>query len=442
MVASIVRLSGLSASPTTTPSLTFQKSLVSQAAKAFARTELAFSYFQTYSYRSTKLPKGCHRYVSTTSSLEHENPSLRPSRATPNSTANKPERNNKSSFIIYYNDVYEVQLPPNHRFPMSKYRQTRELVQTWIANDRIAPHREQQQIEEKLLKGIDCEFRVSPLATVEELETTHCPSYIQRYMTGDMTETELRNVGFPWSKESVQRSLSSVGGTLAAACEAVERHINNNHELAPLSLHWAAHIAGGTHHAFYDRGEGFSVFSDMAVAANVVLKRYPDHIKRILFVDLDVHQGNGNAVLFRNKPEVFTFSLHCKSNYFSQKETSDLDIELPAECGDTTYLMTLQHWLNRFRRGDGGKFDIILFQAGVDVLDVDRLGRMALTQSGVERRNQLVFEFGRDMQLPLVICMGGGYPRRGSDWAPVLNAHANVYYRAFKFLEQLHTQNY
>ena len=311
---------------------------------------------------------------------------------------------------------------------MAKYRQTRDLVQAWIAKDL-----EGKQQSSNSKTSLEHEFRMSPLASVEELETTHCPSYIQRYIVGDMTESELRNVGFPWSEEGVRRSLSSVGGTMAAACEVVERTRANPDRSA--SLHWGAHIAGGTHHAFYDRGEGFSVFSDMAVAANVVLNRYAGEIKRILIVDLDVHQGNGNSVLFQNQPNVATFSVHCKANYFSQKETSDLDIELPAGCDDKTYLITLQHWLNRLRRGDGGKFDLIFYQAGVDVLEVDRLGRMSLTESGVARRNQMVFDFARDMQAPLVICMGGGYPR-GNDWDPILRAHANVYYQAYKYLGQ------
>ena len=308
---------------------------------------------------------------------------------------------------------------------MSKYRKVRELTQQWIGR-----HGKDQQ-------KIDCEFRVSPLATVEELETTHCPKYIRRYIQGDMTELEQRNVGFPWSEQSVKRSLSSVGGTVAAACTVVERMMeqagpNNNNK----QIHWGAHVAAGTHHAFYDYGEGFSVFSDMAVAANVVLQRYPEQIKRVLFIDLDVHQGNGNAVLFQNNPQVATFSVHCRANYFSEKQESDLDIELPAGCDDETYLATLKHWLNRLQRGDGGEFDLLFYQAGVDVLEVDRLGRMALSSRGVARRNQMVYEFANNLQIPMVISMGGGYPK-GDDWTPLIEAHANVYYQAFQYLEGL-----
>lgn len=274
------------------------------------------------------------------------------------------------------------------------------------------------------------EFFVSPLATFQELATTHSKDYIQRFLGGEQTDQEQRNVGFPWSQEGVDRALSSVGGTMAAACDVCEVWQARNKQGIPP---WAAHIAGGTHHAFYDRGEGFSVFSDMAVAANVVLQRYPDLIKTILMVDLDVHQGNGNAVLFQDRPEVYTFSLQCKGNYFSRKEESDLDIELPIGCNDQTYLMTLNHWLNRIYRENDNKIDLIFFQAGVDVLEDDRLGRMNLSQAAVERRNELVYQFSKKMSVPLVICMGGGYPRT-DDWTPIIQAHSNVYFQAHRFL--------
>lgn len=302
---------------------------------------------------------------------------------------------------------------------------------------------------------------VSPLATVDELETTHSPEYIQRFLTGDQTAQEQRNVGFPWSVEGVNRALSSVGGTVAAACSVCEElekrkqrqeppSGTNSVELAAPPC-WAAHVAGGTHHAFWDHGEGFSVFSDIAVAANVVLERYPHLIQRILILDLDVHQGNGNAVLFQGRPEVTTVSIHCVGNYFSKKETSDLDIELPIGCNDATYLMTLHHWLKRIEKlsnattTDGpdetsSSFDLVFFQAGVDILADDRLGRMEISELGVRRRNELVYDFVRRLNLPLVICMGGGYPRNADDWAPIIDAHTNVYFQAHQYLARLATE--
>lgn len=335
------------------------------------------------------------------------------------------------------------------------------------------------------------DFCVSPLATFEELSSTHDSTYIKRFLEGDQTEKEQRNVGFPWSTEGVDRALSSVGGTLAAACFVCEHErarrselvaegaitnssaaLNSNRSSLPA---WAAHIAGGTHHAFYDYGEGFSVFSDMAVAANVVLDKYPDVIQNnILMIDLDVHQGNGNAVLFQtpkeraslnqnkkhreegtyhnNSDRVFTFSMHCSGNYFSQKQDSDLDIELPIGCKDNAYLMTLNHWLNRFKRvhlqADESsreqpsspkphRWDLIIFQAGVDVLDDDRLGRMALSQKGVKRRNELVYKFASDLGIPMVICMGGGYPKNDDGWDSIIETHSDVYFGAHEFLSSL-----
>ena len=332
---------------------------------------------------------------------------------------------------------------------------------------------------------------------MEELSTTHDATYIQRFLVGDQTEKEQRNVGFPWSTEGVDRALSSVGGTLAAACfvcdELRERQKMDDKKLTQSSSStgsddvvsdqyspcWAAHIAGGTHHAFYDYGEGFCIFSDMAVTANVVLERYPDIIKnKILMIDLDVHQGNGNAVLFQqqegnyttdtdtdtddhdydyddidddnnnsksqnsNADRVFTFSMHSSGNYFSPKQESDLDIELPIGCSDQAYLMTLNHWLKRFRiehnreKDNKYKWDLIIFQAGVDVLEDDRLGRMSLSSKGVERRNELVYEFAHDLKVPLVICMGGGYPKRDDGWKSIIDAHSNVYVQALQFLHK------
>jgi len=223
---------------------------------------------------------------------------------------------------------------------------------------------------------------------------------------------------------------------------------------------WSAHLAGGTHHAFHSRGEGFCIFSDIAVAANVLLLHYPDLIRKILILDLDVHQGNGNAVLFEGQDDVFTFSMQCRENYFSKREVGDLDIDLPAGCDDATYLSTLNHWLKRIagesgssRRHDDddyddddgqdynddadGKrppFDFIFYQAGVDILEDDRLGRMALTREGVRRRNEMVFRFASKMETPLCITMGGGYPRDDDDWTPILNAHSDVYLQALRFL--------
>ena len=312
-------------------------------------------------------------------------------------------------FTIYYNDVYKVPLPPNHRFPMQKYEDVRRRIQAVI-------HSSSNEEE----GDDDPTFCVSPMVSLTDLETTHCSDYIARFLRGDQTETEQRNVGFPWSPAGVRRALSSTGGTVAAALAAAD------------SSGWAAHVAGGTHHAFFDYGEGFCVFSDIAVAANVVRQRYPDRIRRVLILDLDVHQGNGNAVLFQDDPDVFTFSMHCCANYFSKKESSDLDIELPSGCTDATYLATLRHWLKRLKE-EAGPFDFVFYQAGVDILHCDRLGRMEVSPEGVARRDQLVFEFCRELGVPLTITMGGGYPKSTVEWEPIIEAHANVCIEAYLF---------
>ena len=327
-------------------------------------------------------------------------------------------------FPIYYNDVYEVILPTGHRFPMEKYHRVRQLVQETI-----------NTTGEKAL--VQTQFSVSPLASWDDLVTTHAPDYVERFLRGDQTEAELRNVGFPWSPAGVKRALSSTGGTVAAACAVCDAQQQRHQQLVATDAQhhpiWAAHLAGGTHHAFYDRGEGFCVFSDIAVAANVVRRNYP-HIQRILILDLDVHQGNGNAVLFQGRPDVVTFSMQCHANYFSKKEESDLDVELPVGCNDETYLATLRHWLKQIER-KGGSFDLVFYQAGVDILEHDRLGRMNLTAEGVKQRNKLVFDFCTSQHLPLVITMGGGYPRN-NDWSPILDAHAGVYQEAHQYLKK------
>lgn len=148
-----------------------------------------------------------------------------------------------------------------------------------------------------------------------------------------------------------------------------------------------------------------------------------------------VHQGNGNAVLFKDEKRVFTFSIHCKGNYFSAKEQSDLDIELPIGCNDETYLGTLNHWLKRIKN-EAGKFDLIFYQAGVDIIASDRLGRMDITSLGLHKRNKMVYNFALEGGIPLIITMGGGYPRK--DWEPILSAHTDVYIDAFNSIKNYH----
>lgn len=286
-----------------------------------------------------------------------------------------------STIHLFYNDVYEVQLPLKHRFPMQKYRLVRVGLQ------------------QEYSQHPNVKFTESPLATKEELTTTHCKDYVERYFTGRLTEHEQRASGFPWSIQQVHRSTSSVGGTVAAMRAVLATPL----QTPPLI---AGHIAGGTHHAFFDHGEGFCIFNDIAVAANLALQEYPSKVRRIAIIDLDVHQGNGNAVLFQNQPNVLTFSIHCRENYFSTIQHSDVDVELPAGTSDELYLSKLKTWLPYLVKVF--KPDLVFFQAGVDVHRHDRLGRLALTREGIRQRNRLLLGYLRDHAVKCVVCMGGG----------------------------------
>ena len=222
--------------------------------------------------------------------------------------------------LLSQQDIYDVPLPTTHRFPMAKYRMTRVGLQEELGDRAV--------------------FEESPLVTRNDLILTHDADYVQRFLDNRMTPKENRVIGFPWSDGSVKRSLSSVGGTVAAMHAVCTSPLSKNDDFQL----FAGHVAGGTHHAFADRGEGFCVFNDIAVAANVALRDYPSLVRQILIIDLDVHQGNGSAVLFQDKPQVFTFSMQCSTNYFSEKQTSDLDIEVPPGAGDAEYMDILhQH---------------------------------------------------------------------------------------------------
>lgn len=310
---------------------------------------------------------------------------------------------------LFYNDIYEVPLPPNHRFPMQKYRLVRETLQKEYQNNPLVV------------------FTPAPLASKEELASTHCPIYIEKYFTGNMTDLEVRKTGFPWTREQVQRSASTVGGTVAA----MRTVLSSSARISGL-------IAGGTHHAFYDYGEGFCIFNDIAVAANLALKEYSDQIKQVLIIDLDVHQGNGNAELFHTNPNVFTFSMHCKENIFSKKRFSNLDIELEAGTTNEAYLESLETWIPHLFGHI--KPDLVFFQAGVDISDHDKLGKLAVSRQGIQQRNAMVFQALWDYQVKGVVTMGGGYPKdlnpHSDAFQHIINCHADVYKNCINFFSQ------
>ncbi|CAM9445002.1 unnamed protein product [Pylaiella littoralis] len=340
-------------------------------------------------------------------------------------------RETSAELPLFYNDVYRVELPEGHRFPMEKYRLVREGLQGKLGGEE--EEEEGKTAGARATSSFSARFSVSPVATLVDLCTTHQRSYVKRYLEGRFTDRENRTVGFPWSEASVRRSLSSVGGTVGAmhaVCAGggeLRDRLAGGGKVPPL---FSGHIAGGTHHAFWDRGEGFCVFSDIAVAANVALRDYPETVRQILIVDCDVHQqGNGNAVLFKSKPAVFTFSIHCKANYFSEKEKSDVDIEVEEGTGDEEYLALLSARLSRLV--DEVRPDLIFYQGGVDPLQHDRLGRLNLTREGLRIRNRLVYETARARGIPTVITMGGGYPRdldpTSESFGHIVRSHQDVY---------------
>mmetsp|Transcript_8100 Transcript_8100/g.12245 ORF Transcript_8100/g.12245 Transcript_8100/m.12245 type:complete len:327 (+) Transcript_8100:67-1047(+) len=309
-------------------------------------------------------------------------------------------RRYSTAVSLFYNDVFQVKLPSNHRFPMEKYRLVRTALQSAFS------------AQSKFVS-----FTVSPVASREELASTHCPDYIERFFTNRLTDKENRVVGFPWSQAGVDRSASSVGGTVAAMREVCSGRAR-----------FAGHIAGGTHHAFYDRGEGFCVFNDIAVAANLALAEF-SNVRSILVVDLDVHQGNGTARLFQSDPRVFTFSAHCSKNYFSAKERSDIDVEIEPGTSDNAYLEMLSHWLPKlFAKSQP---QLVFFQAGVDCLKGDRLGKLALSPSGLQQRNRMVYEMASSHNIGVVATMGGGYPKdlnpNSVAFQQLIDAHSGVY---------------
>jgi acetoin utilization deacetylase AcuC-like enzyme len=274
---------------------------------------------------------------------------------------------------IFYSDHYVLALPPGHRFPMSKYARLRERV-----------------LDSHLAR--DCE--VAPAATDDEVRRAHDVAYARRVFDGTLSAAEQRGIGFPWSPQMVERSRRTSGATIAAARAALRDGT-------------AANLAGGTHHAFRDRGEGFCVFNDSAIAARTL--QAEGLVERVLIVDCDVHQGNGTASIFRGDASVFTFSIHGANNFPFRKEPGDLDIELPDGTGDRDYLEALERGLEAAMARAGAQ--LVIYLAGADPFHGDRLGRLALTKQGLLDRDRLVFERCADASLPVATTMAGGYGR-------------------------------
>jgi len=295
---------------------------------------------------------------------------------------------NYSMLKIAFSPTYKYELPEGHRFPMAKY----ELLP-----------------EQLLYEGTvnDDHFFHPGLLDEATAMLTHTRGYWDKLNLLLLTPSEERAIGFPINEKFVLRGRHISQGTVECARFAMEYGV-------------AMNIAGGTHHAFADRGEGYCCFNDQAVAANFLL--HNGLAKRILVVDLDVHQGNGTAAIFQNDPRVFTFSMHGERNYPLRKETSDLDIGLPDGADDALYLGILRDTLPRV--GEKHRPDFVFYQSGVDVLESDKLGRLSLSREGCRERDRVVLKFCKNNGLPLVISMGGGYSPRIAD---IVEAHANTF---------------
>lgn len=283
---------------------------------------------------------------------------------------------------------YAHSLPKNHRFPMEKY----ELLP-------------EQLLYEGTIKKENL-FTPSPLSE-NIILGTHTSDYWHKLKNQYLTKSEIRKTGFPMSSQLIHRETTIANGSLQASLFAMEFGL-------------AMNIAGGTHHAFTDRGEGFCLLNDIAISANYLLEN--TNIKKILIVDLDVHQGNGTAQIFENESRVFTFSMHGASNYPLHKEKSDWDIGLPDRTGDKEYLQTLERALDELFKEVKPQF--VFYQAGVDILESDKLGRLSVTIQGCRQRDKVVMEKCRNQNIPINISMGGGYSK---ELNLIIEAHANTF---------------
>ena len=274
--------------------------------------------------------------------------------------------------LVYHSD-YVVPLPAEHRFPMPKFRQLYELL---LADGVAHPK----------------QFHPPTPATPQWLELVHTSEYVRAYCNGKLDAKAQRRIGLPWSPALVNRTCTAVGGTVLTAQLALNQGL-------------ACNTAGGTHHAFPDYGSGFCIFNDLAIAARVLQQL--GLVQKVLILDLDVHQGDGTAFIFQNDASVFTFSMHCQVNFPGTKQTSDLDIPLPVGMEDDAYLQTLAQYLPDLLTGF--RPDLVLYDAGVDPHIGDLLGKLALTDAGIFRREMQVLSTCVAAGYPIACVIGGGY---------------------------------
>lgn len=291
-----------------------------------------------------------------------------------------------NNYSLFYSPYYYAEIGEGHIFPIKKF----ELVR-----DRL--------LAEGSLTASEI-FEPQP-AEIGDILMVHTEDYVTRLRNGTLTAQEVRKLGLPWSESLVRRSFLAISGTINAARNALKTGISSN-------------LAGGTHHSFPDRGEGFCVLNDVAVAIRVLQRE--QLAERFLIVDCDVHQGNGTAFIFENESEVFTFSMHGAKNYPLFREKSTLDIELADRTGDAEYLETLEQALTRIFLHQP---DIVFYLGGADPFENDKLGRLALTIDGLQRRDEIVLNYAKTQQIPIVTTMSGGY---GKDINDTVEIHSNT----------------
>ncbi len=289
---------------------------------------------------------------------------------------------------IAFDPIYVLPLPENHRFPMEKY----DLLPKQLVHEGTC----------------DPKDFFSPLAVDDQIvKVIHQKEYVDRLKHMKLDLSEVRKIGFPISQQLVEREFIIAGGTIEGALKSLESGISFN-------------IAGGTHHAHSSHGEAFCMLNDQAISARYLLDH--QHAKKVLIIDLDVHQGNGTAEIFKKEERVFTFSMHGKKNYPFKKENSDWDIALDDDTGDEVYLNLLNDTLPRlFEKADP---DFVFYLSGVDVIDTDRLGRLGLSIEGCKKRDEQVLKFCHKRSLPAQCSMGGGYSK---DIKLIIEAHANTF---------------
>jgi acetoin utilization deacetylase AcuC-like enzyme len=288
-----------------------------------------------------------------------------------------------------------MSLPRDYRFPINKYA----LLRKRIADSNLFSPRD---------------FCIPHAATAAEITRAHDPDYVRRVQYGELSAREIRRIGFPWSPELVERAKRSAGATVEACFSALDEGI-------------AIHLGGGTHHAFSDQGQGYCVFNDSVIAARSL--QADTHIRRVLILDCDVHQGNGTAAILQNDPTIFTFSIHGQNNFPFHKEKSDLDIALEDEAGDSVYLDALQKGLaESLKRADA---EFVIYLAGADPFSGDRIGRLAVSKEGLAARDRMVLRHCRKAGLPVAITMAGGY-------APDIEDIVDIHFQTVQIAAEFH----